>query len=168
MPATPDAFDQSTYQVRLEWGIEGLARLAPADVIVVVDVLRFSTTVIRALEDGIESRLDDARATSINGAVVAAAAAGTGVVLLGALRNASAVAAAARRFGPRVSVIPAGERWPDGSMRAALEDWLGAGAILARQPAHPLDPFGRPTFARRSLPPLSRKRLRLHQEGAQP
>ena len=48
MPATPDAFDQSTYQVRLEWGIEGLARLAPADVIVVVDVLRFSTTVIRA------------------------------------------------------------------------------------------------------------------------
>ena len=30
--------------------MDGLARLAPADVVVVVDVLRFSTTVIRALE----------------------------------------------------------------------------------------------------------------------
>ncbi|MDF2508354.1 MAG: phosphosulfolactate phosphohydrolase, partial [Microbacterium sp.] len=27
----PSPFDQSTYQVRLDWGVAGLARLAPAD-----------------------------------------------------------------------------------------------------------------------------------------
>ncbi|RLK48065.1 2-phosphosulfolactate phosphatase [Microbacterium telephonicum] len=133
-------FDQSRYQVRFEWGIDGLARLAPADIVVVVDVLRFSTSIADAVAAGIPARLDSgAHATSLNGAAITAAAAahdGT-VVLLGSLRNASAVARAVlaeqtrRAARTSISVIAAGERdGRGGPVRVAVEDQLGAGAII--------------------------------------
>ena len=139
MPDGP--FDQSTYQVRLEWGVDGLARLAPADIVVVVDVLRFSTTVIEAVERGADFPVDAAaQAISINGVAVAeAAAARDALVLLGALRNASAVADAVlaeqQRRGGRTSiaVIAAGELTgtdAGATLRFAVEDQLGAGAII--------------------------------------
>jgi 2-phosphosulfolactate phosphatase len=68
---------------------------------------------------------------SPNGAQVTLAAARMApVVLAGSLRNAAATAEAAQQLGKTFNVIPAGERWLDGSLRPALEDWLGAGAIL--------------------------------------
>lgn len=66
---------------------------------------------------------------SPNGATLATLA-GDGPVYAAGLRNARAVALAAQRHGPRVAVIAAGERYEDDdSLRPALEDWIGAGAV---------------------------------------
>jgi 2-phosphosulfolactate phosphatase len=170
------AFDQQSWNCRCEWGPGASAALAPADVVIVVDVLSFTTCVDVAVSRGgailplpwndpsaaefarthgaeLAGRRRVARYSlsassfldvqpgfrcvlpSPNGARTARAAAETGSVVFAAcLRNAGAVAAAARRAGATFNVIPAGERWADGSLRPCLEDWLGAGAVLAGLP----------------------------------
>lgn len=80
---------------------------------------------------------------SPNGATLCATvAAARTVVFAGCLRNAAAVAAAvfdAAGDGP-VGLVPAGERWPVGTMRVAVEDAIGAGAIAAALPSAGLSP----------------------------
>ncbi|AJR18392.1 2-phosphosulfolactate phosphatase [Pimelobacter simplex] len=77
---------------------------------------------------------------SPNGSSICAALAGAGTrtglglqVVGASLRNRTAVArwlAPRIAAGARVALVPAGERWPDGSLRPAVEDLWGAGAIL--------------------------------------
>jgi 2-phosphosulfolactate phosphatase len=167
-------FSQSEFDVRCEWGAQGVAHLAPiSDVVIIVDVLSFSTSVDIAVNRGAmvypyrgQDTSPAAFAASV-GAIVADAkrggpgyslspqsllhlphgtrlvlpspngatlTLGTGMVptLTGCFRNAQAVAAAAQRYGQRIAIIPAGERWPDdGSLRPAFEDWVGAGALIS-------------------------------------
>jgi 2-phosphosulfolactate phosphatase len=163
---TPPWSSQDGFAYRFDWGLPGLAAIGPgAGVVVVIDVLRFTTTVEIAVTRGasvvpvepdgeapgdalplspavLPPLLHGRRCalSSTNGARVACAAVALGsAVLAGSLRNATAVATAARaiaRSGP-VAVVAAGERWPDGSLRPCAEDLLGAGAVLAA-----LDPSG--------------------------
>jgi 2-phosphosulfolactate phosphatase len=180
---------QSGSDLRCEWGIDGLRRVAPgARAVVVVDVLRFTSAVSVAVGRGAEvlpymwDMGDAARAyaaghkaelaghrelgawslspaelggippgsrlvlPSPNGSALSFAAAeegngdgdGAPVVLAGCLRNAGAVAAVAAATGGPIAVIPAGERWGGslGPLRPAVEDLLGAGAVLAAMIEH--------------------------------
>jgi 2-phosphosulfolactate phosphatase len=72
---------------------------------------------------------------SPNGAALALGARDTGApaVAAGCLRNAPGVGAWARRLGGRVGVLAAGERWRGaaGPLRPAIEDWIGAGAVVS-------------------------------------
>jgi 2-phosphosulfolactate phosphatase len=157
-------FDQSGFDLRCEWGENGVRHLAHgADAVIIVDVLSFSTCVEIANSRGavvFPYRWKDesaaAFAASVNAELAGARRAGDGYSLSPAsLTNISAgtrlalpspngsalslttgttptlIATAAAKYGPRVAVIPAGERWADGSLRAAFEDWVGAGAVIS-------------------------------------
>ncbi|MCB0713666.1 MAG: 2-phosphosulfolactate phosphatase [Ignavibacteriae bacterium] len=167
-------YTQESYRVRCEWGEGGVKILAPmCDVIVIVDVLSFSTCVDVALSreaevypyawkdergrmyaEEIGGVLAEKRGTSHfslspfslqtlpaktklvlpspNGSTLTTIAAEqVDLVITSCLRNAEAVGQMLSTHSGTIGVIPAGERWPDGSLRPALEDWLGAGAVLA-------------------------------------
>lgn len=74
---------------------------------------------------------------SPNGSAISAAGAREGVAVVAAcMRNGRAVGRwlVAQGYGTvkrPVLVVASGERWPDGSMRPALEDAIGAGLVLA-------------------------------------
>ncbi|NQX29676.1 2-phosphosulfolactate phosphatase [Microbacteriaceae bacterium VKM Ac-2854] len=108
------AYDQSTYQIRFEWGAAGLARLAPAHITVLVDALP---------SDALPS---DAAAVERPG----------GLVVSATLANRSAVAQwiLERQIenGGRtsVNVIAAGDADEHGQVRHAVEDQLAAGALI--------------------------------------
>ncbi|MFP5488756.1 MAG: 2-phosphosulfolactate phosphatase [Acidimicrobiia bacterium] len=146
----PASSSAPEWAYRLGWGHDGLVALAPeCDVVVVVDVLRFSSAVSAAVEAGV--RVDpfpwgDLRAAEHAeriGAALAVEAAERSVpfVLAGCLRNATATArrALVLAHGGTIGVVAAGERWHDvdGPLRPAVEDLIGAGAVL-----HALDPAG--------------------------
>jgi 2-phosphosulfolactate phosphatase len=170
-------FRQAEFDIRCEWGYQGVIQLAPqSDAVVIIDVMSFCTCVDIAVNNGAivypfqwkdETALAYAQS---EGAVLASVdrsseneytlsptsllriAPGTRLVLpspngatlslatgpvptfAGCLRNAEAVARAVERVGKRIALIPAGERWADGSLRPAIEDWVGAGAIASYLP----------------------------------
>jgi 2-phosphosulfolactate phosphatase len=183
--------DQGPFRARLEWGQQGVRLLAPgADVVVIVDVLSFSTSVSVAGEHGAavipypfrdDSAMIHARSigatlasldrrgpgptlsptsltglrrgerlvlTSPNGATCSVLAGEAGAtVVAGCLRNAAAVGRFAQAHRGSTAVIPAGELWPDGEFRPAVEDLIGAGAILAVMDAGGLSPEARAAVA---------------------
>jgi 2-phosphosulfolactate phosphatase len=164
-------FDQSEFDLRCEWGEHGVSLLSPiSDVVIIVDVLSFSTCVevatnrsaiiypyatrdesARSFALSMQAELATSRSKhgyslspqsmmnihkgtrvvvcSPNGASLSLST-GKTVTLCGCLRNASAVAITAQSFGRKIAVIPAGEKWEDGSLRPSFEDLVGAGAIL--------------------------------------
>ncbi len=198
--------EQSGYAFRFDWGLDGLRSLAPhADVVIVVDVLRFTSAVSAAVEGGstvlpypwardkavqfasernaVLAGLREDGGPSLsptdlltmpagtrlvlpspNGAALSFSASDLGArrVLAGCLRNATATArravSAIDRHGV-IAVIAAGERWqtPDGPLRPALEDMLGAGAILAA-----LDPSAAVAAPRCSPEALAARAAFLH------
>ena len=136
----PSPFDQSSYQVRLDWGLAGLERLAEADVVVIVDVLHFSSTLADAVAAGDDVDLSEAAtwsSDSVAPAIAVTAAAGGATVLVGSIRNATAVARAVqtiqetRQARTSVALIATGERDGSNDVRFAVEDQLGAGAIVS-------------------------------------
>lgn len=58
-------------------------------------------------------------------------------VLTACFRNCQAVAQFAAARGGSIAVIAAGERWPDGSLRPALEDLAAAGALISHLAGEP-------------------------------
>lgn len=175
-------FTQDDFPVRLLWGPNGARAAAERrDVLVIVDVLRFSSAVAFAVESRVDlypagpgeenelagrydaaiakhsmdadavggfslspSSFDHAESghrvviSPVNGAACARLASRVPQLLAAGLVNAAAVGRVVNEFVARssVTILACGERWndhgEDGDLRFALEDYLGAGAVLSR------------------------------------
>lgn len=90
---------------------------------------------------------------SPNGSALAFKARDSGAaVFCGCLRNLEATAIACAPF-QRILVVPCGEKWPDGRLRPALEDWFAAGGILSHLAKRNLSPEAQAAAATfRALP----------------
>ena len=177
-------YSQQQYRCQLDWGRDGTRRAVErGDVLVIVDVLSFSTAVATAVHHGGIiypcTQMEDISAiaqqiggeTAVhrrdvpqkgrfslspvtylgmepgtkvvlagpNGATCSRYACQVSYLFVGSLVNAEAVALAVSRviekYALNVTVIACGERWKtpleDGELRVAVEDYLGAGAILS-------------------------------------
>jgi 2-phosphosulfolactate phosphatase len=151
------AFDQRPFDIRCEWGRPAIDTLLDCtDVFVIVDVFSFCTSVDIALARGAEIEPSTRPAgersltsyslsptslltipastrlvlSSANGAALSMRT-GDIPTLAGSLRNARAVAHRAQHLGRRITVVPAGERWPDDTLRFAIEDLICSGAVIS-------------------------------------
>ena len=163
-------------RIHCEWGLAGIEALRDqVAVLVIVDVLSFSTAVDIALGRGGEvvphaygdlaaakRRAEETGALVVdprrakggqfslspaslmgltpgqrivlpspNGSRLSLSGGAAQVVCAG-LRNATSTARCAQLLAGDgdIAVIPAGERWPDQSLRPAMEDLIGAGAVI--------------------------------------
>jgi len=178
-------FHQNPYECKMEWGRRGAREAADrGDIVIIVDVLSFSSTVVSALNKGaiiypyppnldgkqyaerigaefILGRAEAAKLdkptlspvsfsqehnckkyvlTSQNGSFCTWIASKVPALLVGSLLNARSVADAANHIQKQtkanITVIPCGEQWEaiklqEDTLRPAMEDYLGAGAILS-------------------------------------
>lgn len=180
-----DVYDQLPYSNRFDWGLRGVRNAVDrGDIVVIVDVLSFSSTVVSAIQHGaiiypfpmkegadefgrlVKAKVLKGRAeslasggaslspisfskkdkdcryvlTSLNGALCSRRGRQAPTLLIGCLLNAPAVASTIKEERKKnysaVSVIACGEHWLDPKeeenyLRPCIEDYLGAGAILA-------------------------------------
>src|SRR5712691_8056629 len=153
-------FDQRPFHIRCEWGRAAIDTLLDStDVFIIVDVFSFCTSVDiacargAAVEPSTRPSVERSLSSySLSPASLLTIPAGTRLVLhsangatlstltgdvptlAGSLRNARAVAHRAQRLGRRITVVPAGERWADDTIRFAIEDLICAGAVIGELP----------------------------------
>jgi 2-phosphosulfolactate phosphatase len=166
-------YNQVEFDLRCEWGVNGINQLVDiSDVVIIVDILSFTTCVeiavnnqavifpyrykdnsavdyARSLKAELASFNRDAQKYCLSPTSLIDIPSGTKLVLpspngatlslltgniptiAGCLRNCQAIARFAETIGDKIAVVPCGEKWEDRSLRPAIEDLLGAGAILS-------------------------------------
>ena len=164
---------QSGYQIKFEYGLEGIKTLFDfTDIFIIVDILSFSTCVEIATSNDakvypfqwanekaqeyskeidaiLASKRNSADSFSLSQSSLLKIPKGFKIVLpspngstlsletnnkltiAGCLRNAKAVAEYANKYGKNITVIASGEKWENNNTRFAVEDLIGAGAIIS-------------------------------------